>query len=87
MKTKTNQTLRLTTMAAITAAASEWLHRENRMVSFIMKERVSNLQTLHIYHVGTPALLALCCGNLAVTVGLMAYSATVYRYARKGGAL
>ena len=38
MKTKTNQTLWLTTMAAITAAAHEWLHRENRMISFIMKE-------------------------------------------------
>lgn len=74
-------------MAAITAAASEWLHRENRICSAIMQKPVTNLQTLHIYHVGTPALLGLCCGNLAVTVGLMAYSATAYRYARKGGAL
>ena len=74
-------------MANITAAAHEWLHRENRMVSFIMKERVSNLQTLHYVHIGVPALLALCCGNLAVTVGLMAYSATVYLLAKKGGAL
>ena len=42
MKTKTNQTLRLTTMAAITAAAHEWLHRENRICSTIMEEPVTN---------------------------------------------
>lgn len=84
---KTNETLQLPALATVAAKANEWLHRENRMVSFIMKERVSNLQTLHYVNIGVPALLALCCGNLAVTVGLMAYSATVYRYARKGGAL
>ncbi len=84
---KTNETLQLPALATVAAKANEWLHRENRMVSFIMKEQVSNLQTLHYVHIGVPALLALCCGNLAVTVGLMAYSATAYRYARKGGAL
>ena len=84
---KTNETLQLPALATVAAKANEWLHRENRMVSFIMEERVSNLQTLHYVHIGVPALLALCCGNLAVTVGLMAYSATAYRYARKGGAL
>lgn len=84
---KTNETLQLPALATVAAKANEWLHRENRMVSFIMKERVSNIQTLHYVHIGVPALLALCCGNLAVTVGLMVYSATVYRYARKGGAL
>lgn len=87
MKTKTNETLQLPALATVAAKANEWLHRENRMVSFIMEERVSNLRTLHYVHIGVPALLALCCGNLPVTVGLMAYSATVFLYLRKGGAL
>jgi len=39
---KKRQTLRLTTMAAITAAASEWLHRENRFLSHIVGRTVSN---------------------------------------------
>lgn len=85
MKTKTNQTLRLTTMAAITAAASEWLHRENRICSTIMEERVSNLQTQHYVHMGVPALVGLCCGSLSATVILFAWSAAAYKLAKKGG--
>ena len=82
---KKQQTLRLTTMAAITAAAHDWLHRENRIVSTIMEEPVTNLQLLHIYHVGTPALLGLCCGSLFATVILFAWSAAAYTLAKKGG--
>lgn len=82
---KKQQILRLTTMAAITAAAHEWLHRENRIVSTIMEEPVTNLQLLHIYHVGTPALLGLCCNSLFATVILFAWSAAAYKLAKKGG--
>lgn len=82
---KKQQTLRLTTMAAITAAASEWLHRENRICSTIMEEPVTNLQLLHIYHVAVPALLALCCNSLSATVILFAWSAAAYKLAKKGG--
>ena len=85
MKTKTNQTLRLTTMAAITVAASEWLHSENCICSAIMQKPVTNLQLLHIYHVGTPALLGLCCNSLFATVILFAWSAAAYTLAKKGG--
>lgn len=84
---KTNETLQLPALATVAAKANEWLHRENRMVSFIMKERVSNLQTLHYVHIGVPALLALCCGNLAVTAALLAWSGCAYLLAKKGGAL
>ena len=85
MKTKTNQTLQLPALATVAAKANEWLHRENRMVSFIMQEPVTNLQLLHIYHVGTPALLGLCCGSLSATVILFAWSAAAYKLAKKGG--
>ncbi len=85
MKTKTNQTLRLTTLAAIAAAAGEWLHRENRIVSAIMEEPVTNLQALHIFHVGIPAMLGLCCTNLCATVILFAWSVAAYKLAKKGG--
>lgn len=82
---KKQQTLRLTTMAAITAAASEWLHNENRICSAIMQKPVTNQQLLHIYHVGTPALLGLCCNSLFATVILFAWSAAAYKLAKKGG--
>ncbi len=82
---KKQQILRLTTMAAITAAAHEWLHRENRIVSTIMEEPVTNLQLLHIYHVAVPALLGLCCNSLSATVILFAWSAAAYKLAKKGG--
>jgi len=75
---KKQQTLRLTTMAAITAAASEWLHRENRICSAIMEEPVTNLQLLHIYHVAVPALLALCCDHLGCTIALLNYSVVAF---------
>lgn len=83
---KTNQkTIGLPAMATIVSAAQEWLERDNRICSAIMKERVSNLQLLHIYHVGTPALLGLCCGSLSATVILFAWSAAAYKLAKKGG--
>lgn len=85
MKTKTNQTLRLTTMAAITAAAHEWLHSENRICSTIMEEPVTNLQLLHIYHVAVPAMLGLCCMNVVAAAALFAWSAAAYTLAKKGG--
>lgn len=82
---KRQQTLRLTTLAAITAAAGEWLHRENRICSAIMEEPVTNLQLLHICHVAIPAMLGLCCNSLFATVILFVWSAAAYKLAKKGG--
>lgn len=86
MKTK-NQSLRLTALAAVTAAAGEWLHRENRICSAIMEEPVTNLQLLHIWHVALPAMMGMACTDLCATVVLFAWSAAAYKLAKKGGAL
>ena len=72
-------------MATIVSAAQEWLKSDNRICSAIMQKPVTNLQLLHIYHVGTPALLGLCCGSLSATVILFAWSAAAYKLAKKGG--
>lgn len=84
MKTK-NQTIGLPAVATIVSAAQEWLKSDNRICSAIMAERVSNLQTLHYVHIGVPALLGLCCMNLACTMLLFAWSACAFMLARKEG--
>lgn len=79
------QTIRLPFLATLAAKANEWLHSENRIVSAVMEERVTNRQVLHYVNFGLPFVLALGCTEVQDASRLFTYSALAYQMAKKGG--